>query len=240
MLLTARSARNGLCIVHLMLAALAAVPACAADSDYVAALLERSHTLDLAGDRYWLSLVHYKPVLGGGYESQADDARFFNHPRGKFEPRLELDATLRAFFEPGGGDQHPLCRFPARFHWLNQRLQIDPQRLPAVICEEYRTWETTLNTHRVTLVFPAAYLNGPSSMFGHTLLRLDPGDSRKDVPLAAYALNLPPTPTRRTMAFSTPTRASSAVTRAFSRLFRITRKSTNTANSRTAISGNTV
>jgi hypothetical protein len=166
-----------------------AAPACAAESGYIEELVARAQALQLSTDRDWLSLVHYKPASGGGYESQADDAEFFNHPRGKFDPRLELSATLRAFFGPDSGDRHPRCRFPARFHWLSRRLQIDPQRLPDVDCREFHDWRETLSTRSVTLVFPAAYLNGPSSMFGHTLLRLNPGDSRRDVPLAAYALN---------------------------------------------------
>lgn len=176
-------------MLHLLLAALLTQSASAAGSGDVDSLIEQSSALNLAGDRGWLSLLHYKPAPGGGFKSQADDADFFNDARGKTEPQLELAATLRAFFTTGNADQHPRCRFPARFHWLNQRLQFDPQQLPAVDCREYRDWQTTLNAHSVTLVFPAAYLNGPSSMFGHTLLRINPGDSRKDVPLAAYALN---------------------------------------------------
>lgn len=176
-------------ILLLILTALFAIPAFAVDTGYVENLVEKSRSLDLASDPYWLSLVHYKPAPGGGFKSQADDAEFFNDAQGKVEPRLELEATIRAFFLTGSGDRHPRCRFPARFHWLNQRVQFDPQRLPAVACKEYNDWRTTLNAHSVTLVFPAAYLNGPSSMFGHTLLRLNPGDSRRDVPLTAYALN---------------------------------------------------
>jgi hypothetical protein len=165
------------------------VPTYAEASGYLDDLVEKSRILNLASDPYWLSLVHYKPTLVGGYKSQADDTKFFNHPQGKSAPQLELTATLRAFFNKGGGNQHARCRFPARFHWLKQRLQIDPQRLPAVVCDQYQDWKTTLNTRSVTLVFPAAYLNSPSSMFGHTLLRLNPGGSRGKAPLAAYALN---------------------------------------------------
>ncbi|MDQ6981392.1 MAG: DUF4105 domain-containing protein [Mariprofundus sp.] len=50
-------------------------------------------------------------------------------------------------------------------------------------------WRKAVSATRATLVFPAAYLNSPSSMFGHTLLRLTPADSRKSTPLASYALN---------------------------------------------------
>lgn len=173
----------------LLLAALIAAPAPAQSRDYADELVAKAHDLDLADDPYWLSLVHYKPRFGGGYLSQADDPAFFNHPEGKRHPALELDATLRAFFQPDDGDGQPQCRFPARYHWLNGRLDFDPARLPRAACTELRRWQQTLSAHSVTLVFPAAYLNGPSSMFGHTLLRINPGDSRRDVPLAAYALN---------------------------------------------------
>lgn len=185
-LLTHRSLAAAICILQLLLFT---ANTRAADKRYIGALVGRSHSLNLAADPYWLSLVHYKPAPGGGFKSQADDSDFFNHPRGKTQPQLELDATLSAFFADGDDDEHPICRFPARFHWLKQQLQIDPERLPTVRCEEYHAWKTTLQAHSVTLVFPAAYLNGPSSMFGHTLLRINPGDARRDVPLAAYALN---------------------------------------------------
>jgi hypothetical protein len=193
MLLKTRVANSGIRALCLVFAVCIAAPGSAnantGTSGYVEALIKTSRALGLAGDRYWLSLLHYKPARGGGYKSQADDAEFFSHPRGRTEPRLELEATLRAFFEPDSGDRHARCRFPARYHWLSRRLQFEPRRLPAVACTEYHEWRTTLNAHSATLVFPAAYLNGPSSMFGHTLLRINPGDSRRDVPLAAYALN---------------------------------------------------
>lgn len=176
---------HGLLIVTVLFAA----PTYGEASSYLDKLINKSHALNLAGDPYWLSLVHYKPNLWGKYKSQADDAAFFNHPQGKFDPELELTATLRAFFAKVDGDQHARCRFPARFYWLKQRLQLDLQQLPTVACDQYHDWKKTLNTRSVTLVFPAAYLNSPSSMFGHTLLRLNPGGSRGEVPLAAYALN---------------------------------------------------
>lgn len=172
-----------------VLLAVTTYPAHADDSNYLDKLIDESRTLNLASDPYWLSLVHYKPTLGGGYKSQADDEKFFNHPQGKSAPKLELAATIRAFFKKHGGNPHARCRFPARFHWLKQRLQFDLQQLPTVTCDHYQDWKETLNTRSMTLVFPAAYLNSPSSMFGHTLLRLNPGGSRGEVPLAAYALN---------------------------------------------------
>lgn len=46
-----------------------------------------------------------------------------------------------------------------------------------------------LAVEQVTLVFPAAYLNNPSSMFGHTLLRLDRAGQDERTRLLSYAVN---------------------------------------------------
>ncbi len=129
-------------------------------------------TGDLHQHPAWLTLVHYQPDrFGDGYTSQADDDGFFLSDRGKTSPGAELEATLKAITQPGSGDDHARCRFPARDHWLRQQLGLAQQ--PAD-CPAYDEWAEELNTETVTLVFAASYLNSPSSMFGHTFLRLDP------------------------------------------------------------------
>ncbi|MDO3720886.1 DUF4105 domain-containing protein [Marinobacter sp. chi1] len=123
-------------------------------------------------DPAWLTLGHYHPdKFGGGYTSQADDPAFFLSEQGKHSPESELTATLDAIQQPGNGDGHAQCRFPARTTWLADTLDLS---LPRVTCPAYREWANELNTASVTLVFAASYLNSPSSMFGHTFLRLDP------------------------------------------------------------------
>jgi len=123
-------------------------------------------------DPAWLTLVHYQPSrLGGGYTSQADDPAFFLSKSGKTSPKAELEATLGAIQQPGNGNEHARCRFPARDAWLRKRLDLPTK---AADCPGYQEWMETLNTESITLVFAASYLNSPSSMFGHTFLRLDP------------------------------------------------------------------
>lgn len=129
-------------------------------------------TKDTHLDPAWLTLVHYQEdTFGSGFTSQADDPNFFLSDQGKHAPEKELEATLSAIQKSGSGDNHAQCRFPARTAWLKARLDIS---LPRVDCPAYETWTETLNTETVTLVFAASYLNSPSSMFGHTFLRLDP------------------------------------------------------------------
>jgi hypothetical protein len=172
-------------------------PACAG---YLEELVERARSERLAEHRAWLDLGHYRPDLfGPGYTSLIDSRGFFNAGQGKTDPQAELEATLAAFFatperQPDAGDaeeqrQHPQCAFIARYRWLKEALDFDPARLPQQPCPEFAAWLAEIAPDRVTLVFPAAYLNNPSSMFGHTLLRLDRADQDERTRLLAYAIN---------------------------------------------------
>jgi len=70
------------------------------------------------------------------------------------------------------GDEHPRCRFPARFAWLQGQLGIDPAQLPNPVCAKLDEALKAVDPRSAVLVFPAAHNNGPASMFGHTLLRI--------------------------------------------------------------------
>lgn len=167
--------------------ALSATASAAAD---IGQLRKAAQDLNLAQHPAWHALLHYRPkVFTPGRESQADDPSFFLSPRGKQDPAAELDATLQAFAQ---GDAEsgppPQCRFPARFHWLRQ--QGAPfDSLPSVDCPELDEWLRLLNTAQVTLVFASSYLNSPSSMFGHTFLRLDPPDLDQGNPILANTIS---------------------------------------------------
>ncbi|MDX1636033.1 MAG: DUF4105 domain-containing protein, partial [Marinobacter sp.] len=150
----------------------------------VSTLADAATPDSLARHPAWLTLGHYQPDrFGSGYTGQADDPDFFLSPDGKHSPQAELEATLAAIQAPGGGDDHARCRFPARDRWLRSQLSLAEN---PVDCPAYDAWRQTLNTESVTLVFAASYLNSPSSMFGHTFIRLDPpqGDEGTDLLLA--------------------------------------------------------
>lgn len=146
------------------------------------ALIARAIDLRLDEDPYWRLLGHYLPRWVSGYKSMIDDPAFFCAPNGKYDPRAELVATITAFFEPTPADpevRHPVCRFPARFAWLHEKLGFDHALLPVPTCEIYEQVYNYLKPTRLTLVFPAAYMNSPASMFGHTLLVFDADDKNR-------------------------------------------------------------
>jgi hypothetical protein len=169
----------------------AAAPASA--NDYLSELVAKARTQRLAERQEWQALLHYRTnLLFPGVTGQADDRQFYRASDGKTNPQAELEATLAAFFIDGTETEktQPLqCAFVARYQWLKQELQFDKTRLPEQACRRYNEWRKAINAASLTLVFPAAYINNPSSMFGHTLLRVDAADQDERTRLLAYAIN---------------------------------------------------
>jgi len=150
----------------------------------------------IAQSDYWKKLLHYKNnLLSAGIESDITDPAFFVSEYGRTDALRELSATVMAFKK----DHNSVCRFPARYYWLSQKyggvIGLQPGLLAQ--CADLQEWRKKINPGSATLIFPAAYLNGPSSMFGHTLLRVEPDDERKDLPLITYAVNYAANVTQR-------------------------------------------
>jgi hypothetical protein len=146
------------------------------DSHYVESLVRRAKQQKLALGPTWLRLGHYRRGLFGGWSSEADGSPFFLAATGKSDPEAELEATLRGFFGPPPREarlQHPFCRFPARFRWLERELGIDRSKLWTTSCPRYEEYVRKLRAASVTLIFSSYYLNNPASAFGHTFLRIN-------------------------------------------------------------------
>tara|TARA_R100001244_G_scaffold262_3_gene680 strand:+ start:1496 stop:3349 length:1854 start_codon:yes stop_codon:yes gene_type:complete len=143
----------------------------------------------LAAQPYWIALGHYETGKLGGWRSYVDDDAFFLAAQGDSDPTAELRATVAALYQPAElGDKHPQCVYPARTRWLREQLGLTD--LPQPSCSEFSAWYQDVSPHSSVLVFPAAYLNSPSSMFGHTLLRIDQADvDSHNTALLSYALN---------------------------------------------------
>jgi hypothetical protein len=162
------------------------------DSAYLPELIRQAAEARLAEERTWQVLLHYRKNLFGGYTSEADDPGFFLSPDGKTDPQAELNATLAQLFSPelvGRSRQPAQCAFIARYTWLKDMLAIDERRLPPIPCERFHNWYRELNPQSITLVFPSAYMNNPSSMFGHTLLRIDQKGQTEQTRILAYTIN---------------------------------------------------
>lgn len=154
-----------------------------------ASLHRQAREADLAAQRTWQVLLHYKPGRFAGTVSLIDDPRFFLAADGKHDRDAELAATLDALFLPEAADapqEHVRCRFPARSRWLIDALAIDPATLPPVTCGELDDALAHIAPQRAVLIFPGNHNNSPASMFGHTLISIEGAHRSR---LLSYAVN---------------------------------------------------
>ncbi|SEM60599.1 protein of unknown function [Pseudomonas sp. NFIX51] len=172
-----------------MLKRLASLALCVCAPLSAAPQIDHSRLQQLASDPFWISLGHYETAKLGGWRSYVSDPKFFLAKDGAEHPDAELKATLDALYAPAGsGNQHAQCVYPARTRWLKAQLRLSD--LPAVDCNEFNQWFKDVSPHSTVMIFPAAYLNSPSSMFGHTLLRIDQADVQSNhTALLSYAIN---------------------------------------------------
>lgn len=123
----------------------------------------------------WKALLHFD-----GSRSNAREGAFFLSPEGHLNPESEWQATKQLFET----DPQGLCRFPARAHFFG----LEPGE-SGPVCERYQTWKKAVSAEGIELVFAAAFLNSPSSMYGHTLLKFPRAGKTKDDELLDYTLN---------------------------------------------------
>jgi uncharacterized protein DUF4105 len=162
-------------------------PSFSQESGYIENLVLEAGRLKLHEERGWRALLHYGKTFTGKYKSKIDDKKFFISPEGRIDPKAELESTLRSFFIAGTNDgQNSICRFPARYAWLADRLHIDQSQLPTTSCSERDKSLGAIDAKSAVLVFPVGHINSPASMFGHTLIRID-GSSKSS--LISYAVN---------------------------------------------------
>ncbi len=136
---------------------------------------------DFSQSPAWLKLVHYQGH-SGKYTSSIDSESFFLSPQGKTNPGAELQATISLL--EAGKDKEKICLFPARYKLLKKQGLVSAE-YPK--CGELEQFYEDLRPQGVTLLFTDAYMNNPSSLFGHTLVRID--TARKGTQLLAHGMN---------------------------------------------------
>ncbi|WP_444826102.1 Lnb N-terminal periplasmic domain-containing protein [Acinetobacter pittii] len=121
-------------------------------------------------------------------KSEVSYSGYFLSENGKNNLKEELKADISALFIPAQDNQSIRCKFPARSQWLMQKVGIQENELPQVKCTEFENWIGQIKPYKATLIYATDFMGNPSSMFGHTLLRLDPKDQQQ-LNLVSYAVN---------------------------------------------------
>jgi len=145
------------------------------ENSVIGRILKQATSLNLGNDSHWRRILYFQSRWLRPDSGLIDDPRFYLAPQGQSDSSEELVATLKGFFSSAdfhGPDQHPLCRFPARFRWLDEKLQLSQEEtLPKANCPALTEWRQGLDVDRVSLVFSSYYAQSAASMFGHTLLK---------------------------------------------------------------------
>lgn len=139
----------------------------------------------------WWRLIHYKQHTFG-VRSQVDQEEFFLHPQGYKSPLAELTATFEQL--QTALNSKPLldqnldlrCTYPARVNWLARTLDLT---IPTRECAALDKWLGQVDAGSLSMIFPSAYMNNASSMFGHSFLRIEGSDRSVKPDLVAHAIN---------------------------------------------------
>lgn len=130
-------------------------------------------------EAYWKYLLH----LNQKNKSKIDSEHFFLYKNSDWNYDREFEATINALKEENkvaGWFSYPIqCVFVERFRFLLDRGYI--KNPPIVDCSMFNDWKNGLNADSLTLVFSSYYPNNPSSMFGHTLLRINQKNKKSDL-----------------------------------------------------------
>jgi hypothetical protein len=128
----------------------------------------------------WQKLLHYEKTKNK-FTSLVENNEYFLTPNGRHSPLDELNASITAFNQPNNNQK---CDFPARFIYLKRKGLVTGN---LDNCTEYQQFLTDLQAKSVTMLFTNAYMSNPSSLFGHTLFRID--TKRKGSQLLAHGAN---------------------------------------------------
>lgn len=142
--------------------------------------LKKAVELNLANDRQWILLGHYKKNFWGKWKSDVTDPNFFTDKNGHTDPEAELKTLLASLWaspKTDDFDQDPRCRFPAKLLWLKRKLNLQgptEENDPALQqCAMYKRYRAVVKADSLSFVFSSYYANSPGSAFGHTFFRIN-------------------------------------------------------------------
>ena len=131
-------------------------------------------------DIAWLKLLHYEKN-GSSYVSLVENDEFFIGNGGRYNAHKEFEQTIEQFNKK---DDVKKCEFPARFIYLKNKGLVEGSLDK---CDDYQKFLADVQPKAVTMLFTNAYMSNPSSLFGHTLFRID--TKRKGTQLLAHGAN---------------------------------------------------
>lgn len=153
---------------------------CGANNPVRAAHISEETLTELASSDFWLKLIKVTRESTHRFSTDLLSDNFYLASGSPPSPLDELNATVRtALAKLPSNESHTQCRFPARVHWLKSQLPNFATELPQIHCASQKRWLETTEDKRFYLAHVSGYFGNPASAFGHLILRIGDGVSKR-------------------------------------------------------------
>lgn len=124
---------------------------------------------DIYNNVEWLNLLHYYK----GRSVINPDSTFFLSKVGYKDSKAEYIATVETILNKSN---KIFCQYPARTNFLISSLKLNPKYFDFSQCDDYQEYLKKVPLDNIYIVFAAENNQSPSSMLGHTFLKISGQD----------------------------------------------------------------
>lgn len=126
----------------------------------------------LSKSKLWHSLIYYSE---NKKKSSVLSKDFFLSKKGRESPEKELKKLIDLYKSPykANPNKNPICRFPARYYWLSQNVDLQNFQSKLNKCQKLQSWALTDNVESFSVLMVSGYLGNPASTFGHALIKFN-------------------------------------------------------------------
>ncbi len=158
--------------------------ALASSTNKVSEIIQKSLDRKLYQQPQWLRLLHI-PLHQADKKfqrSHINSPNFFivKKTQDIELAKKELMMTIELMFSASTKNSHQIiCKYPARYAWLKQKLNVDFEK-DFSYCTEFLQWSALNSLDSVSLLLVSGYLGNPASTFGHSLIKFNTAGSHQN------------------------------------------------------------
>lgn len=135
----------------------------------------QSYVLNLALQKHLYKMPVFKSLLFYKDKFYINDNKFYLSSNRDL--KSELIADIKGFFEKKDKfkniNNHPQCKFPARFMFIKKELNLSNSIFPKINCPALTEYKQKAPAKNIYMVFASANIKSPSSMMGHTFFKFE-------------------------------------------------------------------
>ncbi|MEJ2044795.1 MAG: DUF4105 domain-containing protein [Reinekea sp.] len=152
--------------------------------------------IDLGTSEQWLRQLYLNGRSGNKPNRRILSERFYFSDTPHIDPVAELKANYEALFSRLNHitDEHPLCRFPSRFLFIDRQFSLNSGIDPFTVCPKLNSWSLLETYSKIMITKVDSHFGNPASTFGHLIIRIGSDDERRNLLDTSinYGAHVPP------------------------------------------------